>query len=212
MPRTLYPRRLVASVARGVLTRMDMPIVLANNAHRRATIKGSAMRFIRDISDRARNANRRKALILRSRPSNCAASPFERRAKGQRMCANTGSGTSFSRRTSPVSIKAKGRARCYWRSSAWRFNASSEITASVSSLVAVSTRGGATPASSASRQAAAQMHHRSPGFSPGNPNSSAGVIRSLPRLRANSRNSAVTSAHTTCRPRSSGPVLQQPSR
>ena len=64
----------------------------------------------------------------------------------------------------------------------------------------------------ASSHLAAQRHHRSPGLSPGNPNSGRGVDRSLPRSRENSRNSAVISAQTVCEPRSISPVLQQPSR
>ena len=70
-----------------------------------------------------------------------------------------------------------------WTSSACSFNAPSGITASVSSCVAASTTGAATPAANASRQVAAHTHHRSPGWRPGKPNSGAGVMRSLPRRR-----------------------------
>src|SRR4029079_9788863 len=93
-------------------------------------------------------------------------------------------------------VERRGADACYWRSSACCFSASSGITASVSSFVAARTTGDATPASKASRQVAAQTHHRSPGLRPENPDSGTGVIRSLPRLRAKRRNSAVTSAHT----------------
>ena len=44
------------------------------------------------------------------------------------------------------------------------------------------------------------------------PNSGRGVERSLPRAREKARNSGVTRTQTVWRPRSAGPVLQQPSR
>ena len=47
--------------------------------------------------------------------------------------------------------------------------------------VASSTTGGATPASKASFQRAAQRHHRSPGFKPGKSKAGLAVIRSFPR-------------------------------
>ena len=83
---------------------------------------------------------------------------------------------------------------------------------SAASCVLSSTTWGATPASSASFQRSAHRHHRSPGFRPGKRYSIRGVMRSLPWSREKSRNAAVTMAHTTCRPASSGPVAQHPSR
>ena len=46
----------------------------------------------------------------------------------------------------------------------------------------------------------------------GSPPPGCGVDRSLPRSAEKARNSAVMRAQMTCSPRSSGPVLQQPSR
>ena len=68
------------------------------------------------------------------------------------------------------------------------------------------------PASSASFQRGAHRHQRSPGFSPGKPYCGKGVLRSLPAALEKARNSLVITAHTVCRPRSSGPVSQQPLR
>ena len=61
-------------------------------------------------------------------------------------------------------------------------------------------------------QLTAVTHQRSPGTRPGKPYSGIGVLRSLPIARWCSRNSAVTTAQIVWLPRSSGPVLQQPSR
>jgi hypothetical protein len=55
-------------------------------------------------------------------------------------------------------------------------------------------------------------HQRSPGRRPGKRNRGMGVIRSLPIERWWSRNSTVTTAQIVWLPRSSGPVLQEPSR
>jgi hypothetical protein len=78
--------------------------------------------------------------------------------------------------------------------------------------VAASTTGGATPARCACTHRLAHRHQRSPGRSPGKPNSGRGVTRSLPTPVLNRRNSAVTTAQTVCTPASSASVLQQPSR
>ena len=61
-------------------------------------------------------------------------------------------------------------------------------------------------------QLTAVTHQRSPGTSPGKRYCGIAVIRSFPMLRWCSRNSAVTTAQIVWLPRSSGPVLQQPSR
>ena len=81
----------------------------------------------------------------------------------------------------------------------------------VSSWVAESITGQATPSSAASFHVWAQTHHLSPGERPGNPCSDIGVIRSLPWERANSRNPLETMQQTVCKPRSLRSVLQQPS-
>ena len=73
-------------------------------------------------------------------------------------------------------------------------------------------RGARSPHSSASRQRGAHKHQRSPGLRPGKPNWGIGVERSLPEDLENSRNAAVMTAQTVWLPRSSGLVLQQPSR
>src|SRR5205085_11830745 len=72
--------------------------------------------------------------------------------------------------------------------------------------------GGATSCSSASFQRVTQTHHLSPGSRPGKPHSGCGVTRSLPSSTEKSRNSRVAFTHTVCRPTSSGPVRQYPSR
>ena len=59
---------------------------------------------------------------------------------------------------------------------------------------------------------AATTHQRSPGVSPGKPNSGRGVPRSLPTLAWKARNSVVTTVQMVWLPRSSGPLVQQPSR
>ena len=72
---------------------------------------------------------------------------------------------------------------------------------------------GAAPASQASFQRRAQRHQRSPGLRPVKPNSGRGVERSLPRgAGEGEEGSSVTRTQTVWRPRSEGPVLQQPSR
>ena len=68
------------------------------------------------------------------------------------------------------------------------------------------------PRDARAANSAAVTHQRSPGTRPGNPYCGIGVVRSLPIRRWCSRNSDVTTAHTVWLPRSSGPVLQQPSR
>src|SRR6266446_9332407 len=98
------------------------------------------------------------------------------------------------------------------RSIAWRFRTSSGTTSRVASWVAVSLTLGAWPASSASFQRSAQRHQQSPGSRPGKPNSGTAVERSLPAALENARNAASTFVHTVCSPKSSGPVLQLPSR
>ncbi len=80
------------------------------------------------------------------------------------------------------------------------------------SWVEASTTGAAAPSLCACSQLAAVTHHRSPGTSPGNRNWGIGVDRSLPIRRWCSRNSAVTTAQMVWLPRSSGPVVQHPSR
>src|SRR4029079_19375755 len=85
----------------------------------------------------------------------------------------------------------------YCKSSACCFSASSGMIASVSSCVAASTTGAATPASYACRHVAAHTHQRSPGLRPGKPNCGAGETRSLPCFRAKSRNARVTWVQTT---------------
>src|SRR5262252_7862017 len=62
--------------------------------------------------------------------------------------------------------------------------------------VARKTTRGAWLASNASCQRGAHRHQRSPGFSPGKPNSGSGVERSLPRDLENSKNAAVMTAQT----------------
>ena len=95
---------------------------------------------------------------------------------------------------------------------AWATSSSIATTSSARACVAPSTTAGAQPAPCASSQRAAQTHQRSPGDSPGKPDSGRGVERSLPAMALNSRNSAVMTAHTVWLPTSSGPVAQQPSR
>src|SRR5205085_4780718 len=65
---------------------------------------------------------------------------------------------------------------------------------------------------SADFQRVTQTHHLSPGLSPGNPHSGTGVTKSLPSSTEKSRNSRVTFTQTVCKPTSSGPVRQKPSR
>ena len=61
-------------------------------------------------------------------------------------------------------------------------------------------------------RAARRRHQRSPGARPGNPSSGIGVERSFPRPLENARNSAVSTTHTVCDPRSSELVSQHPLR
>jgi AcrR family transcriptional regulator len=80
------------------------------------------------------------------------------------------------------------------------------------SCVDARTTGAAAPSWCARSQFTAVTHHRSPGTSPSNLNCGIGVDRSLPMFRWCSRNSAVTTAQIVWLPRSSGPVVQHPSR
>ena len=104
-----------------------------------------------------------------------------------------------------------------WEDGGWAL-AATNVAVSVVGCVAVSwwvarrRTLGAQPASKASCQRAAQRHQLSPALRPSKPNSGLGVLRSLPWALENSRNSSVTTAQTACRPKSSGPTLQQPSR
>src|SRR5438045_9274599 len=68
------------------------------------------------------------------------------------------------------------------------------------------------PCASANFQRLTQTHHLSPGFNPGNPHSGTGVTRSLPSSTEKSKNSRVTFTQTVCKPTSSDPVRQKPSR
>jgi AcrR family transcriptional regulator len=83
---------------------------------------------------------------------------------------------------------------------------------SARSCVDASTTGAAAPSWCARSQFTAVTHHLSPGTSPGNLNCGIGVDRSLPMFRWCSRNSAVTTAQMVWLPRSSGLVVQHPSR
>src|ERR1700688_742305 len=98
------------------------------------------------------------------------------------------------------------------RSTAKRLRSASEQKVQAPSLVARKTTRGARPACSASCHRGAHRHQRSPGFSPGKPNSGTGVERSLPQDFEYSRNPAVMTAHTVELPMSSLLVSQQPSR
>ena len=71
-------------------------------------------------------------------------------------------------------------------------------------------RARARPASSASCQRSAHRHHDCPLTRPGKPYWGMGVVRSLPTDREYSRNSSVTTQHTTCSPGSSPWFSQQP--
>ena len=86
------------------------------------------------------------------------------------------------------------------------------MIASASSCVHSREIGQATPSSVASIHVCAQTHQRSPGTRPGKLCWGAGVMRSFPCERANSRKSSVKMQQTTWRPRSWLSVLQQPSR
>ena len=83
---------------------------------------------------------------------------------------------------------------------------------SARSWVEASTTKAAAPSRWARSQLTAVTHQRSPGTRPGKRYAGIGVVRSLPMLCWCSRNSAVTTAQIVWLPRSSGPVLQQPSR
>jgi hypothetical protein len=85
-------------------------------------------------------------------------------------------------------------------------------TSRVRSWVDASTTGAAQPSWWARSQFSAVTHQRSPGRRPGNRYSGTGVNKSLPMERWCSRNAAVTTAQMVCRPTSSGPLEQQPSR
>ncbi len=78
-------------------------------------------------------------------------------------------------------------------------------------FVASRSTGHALPWLRASSQVLAQTHQESPGFSPGKLNCGAGVTKSLPLERANSRNSSFTIQQTVCEPLSISSVLQLPS-
>src|SRR5262249_41818135 len=105
-----------------------------------------------------------------------------------------------------------GPTRRQARSTANRLRSVSEQYTSAPSCVARNTPRGGSPASSASCQRGAHRHQRSPGLRPGKPNSGIGVERSFPRDLENARKSAVMTAQTVWLPKSSSPVLQQPSR
>src|SRR5947209_6589753 len=90
---------------------------------------------------------------------------------------------------------------------------SSRVTNSRTEVcVASRSIGAARLCSSADFQRVTQTHHLSPGLSPGNPHSGTGVTRSLPSSTEKSKNSRVTFTQTVCKPTSSGPVRQKPSR
>ena len=82
------------------------------------------------------------------------------------------------------------------RSTAKRLRSASEQWTKALSCVARKTTRGAWFASNASCQRGAHRHQRSPGFSPGKPNSGSGVERSLPHDLENLRNSEVITAQT----------------
>src|ERR1700720_3144104 len=96
--------------------------------------------------------------------------------------------------------------------SAYAFNSSSVTNSRAEAWVASRSTGAARLCSSADFQRVTQTHHLSPGLSPGNPHSGTGVTRSLPSSTEKSKNSRVTFTQTVCRPTSSGPVRQKPSR
>src|ERR1700674_323587 len=98
------------------------------------------------------------------------------------------------------------------RSTATRLRSASEQKLKAPSCVARKTTRGARPACSASCHRGAHRHQRSPGLSPGKPNSGTGVERSLPQDFEYSRNPAVMTAHTVWLPMSSRLVSQHPSR
>ena len=78
-------------------------------------------------------------------------------------------------------------------------------------FVASRSTGQAIPWFSASSHVLAHTHQESPGFSPGKLNCGIGVIKSLPCILANSRNSSVTIQQTVWEPLSISSVLQLPS-
>ena len=78
-------------------------------------------------------------------------------------------------------------------------------------FVASRSTGQAIPWFSASSHVLAQTHQESPGFSPGKLNCGIGVIKLLPCILANSRNSSVTIQQTVWEPLSISSVLQLPS-
>src|SRR5271155_3419529 len=82
------------------------------------------------------------------------------------------------------------------RSTAKRLRSASKQWASAPSWVARKTTRGAWPALKASCQRGAHKHQRSPGLTPGKPNSGTGVERSLPSDLEKSRNVAVITAQT----------------
>jgi len=98
------------------------------------------------------------------------------------------------------------------RSTAKRLRSAREQKLKAPSCVARNTTCGARPACSASCHRGAHRHQRSPGFSPGKPNSGTGVERSLPQDFEYSRNPAVMTVHTVWLPMSSRLVSQHPSR
>src|ERR1700674_5810665 len=98
------------------------------------------------------------------------------------------------------------------RSTATRLRSASEQKLKAPSCVARKTTRGARPACSASCHRGAHRHQRSPGLSPGKPNSETAVERSLPQDFEYSRNPAVMTAHTVWLPMSSRLVSQHPSR
>src|SRR3984885_10676002 len=117
-------------------------------------------------------------------------------------------------RARKVAFSRRSSVRCtrQSRSTAKRLRSASEQKLKAPACVARKTTRGARPACSASCHRGAHKHQRSPGLSPGKPNSATGVERSLPQDFEYSRNPAVITAHTVWLPISSRLVSQQPSR
>ena len=90
-------------------------------------------------------------------------------------------------------------------------SSSSGIISRALILVASKSTGHALPWLRASSHVLAHTHQESPGFKPGKLNCGAGVIRSFPFERANSRKSGVTIQQTVCDPLSISSVFQLPS-
>ena len=108
-------------------------------------------------------------------------------------------------RSQRISINANQR-------NSWYFKSAKLTISKHFSWHASNTTGGANPASLASSQRAAHKHQRSPATRPLKPYSGRGVLKSLPRLIENAKNSSVTWQQTVWLPVSSMPVSQQPVR